>query len=142
MKSTGIIRRVDDLGRVVIPKEIRRTLRIHENDPMELFIADNCVCFRKYATNALMNYRAQIVAAANLCGLTVDVCDDQKYPLSSGFSTKYTDEERLFPIADVFNSDENIIGYVYTIGPVLNCDQRNMLLGIIQMVRAQMRTEI
>jgi hypothetical protein len=74
--------------------------------------------------------------------LTVDVCDDQKYPLSSGFSTKYTDEERLFPIADVFNSDENIIGYVYTIGPVLNCDQRNMILGIIQMVRAQMRAEI
>ena len=37
MKSTGIIRRVDELGRVVIPKEIRRTLRIREGDPLEIF---------------------------------------------------------------------------------------------------------
>ena len=37
MKATGIVRRVDDLGRIVIPKEIRRTLRIREGDPLELF---------------------------------------------------------------------------------------------------------
>lgn len=48
MKATGIIRRVDDLGRVVIPKEIRRTLRIREGDPLELFTEGNAVCFMKY----------------------------------------------------------------------------------------------
>ena len=49
MKATGIIRRIDDLGRIVVPKEVRRTLKIHENDPFELFIQDdNTVCFRKY----------------------------------------------------------------------------------------------
>ena len=37
MKATGIVRRIDDLGRVVIPKEIRRTLRIKEGDPLEIF---------------------------------------------------------------------------------------------------------
>ena len=37
MKATGIVRRIDDLGRVVVPKEIRRTLRIREGDPMEIF---------------------------------------------------------------------------------------------------------
>ena len=37
MKATGIVRRIDDLGRVVIPKEIRRTLRIREGDPLEIF---------------------------------------------------------------------------------------------------------
>ena len=37
MKATGIVRRVDDLGRVVIPKEIRRTLRIREGDPLEIY---------------------------------------------------------------------------------------------------------
>ena len=37
MKATGIVRRIDDLGRVVIPKEIRRTLRIRESDPLEIF---------------------------------------------------------------------------------------------------------
>ena len=37
MKATGIVRRIDDLGRVVIPKEIRRTMRIREGDPLEIF---------------------------------------------------------------------------------------------------------
>ena len=41
MKATGIVRRIDDLGRVVIPKEIRRTLKIREGDPLEIFIEDN-----------------------------------------------------------------------------------------------------
>lgn len=48
MKSTGIIRRIDDLGRVVIPKEIRRTLRIREGDPLELFTAHDGIFFKKY----------------------------------------------------------------------------------------------
>lgn len=49
MKSTGIIRRIDDLGRVVIPKEIRRTLRIKEGDPLEVFIQDGCLMYKKYS---------------------------------------------------------------------------------------------
>ena len=53
MKATGIVRRVDDLGRVVIPKEIRRNLGIHEGDPFEIFLHEDCVCFKKYTTNKL-----------------------------------------------------------------------------------------
>lgn len=50
MKATGIIRRVDDLGRVVIPKEIRRTLGIKEGEPMEIFTEkDGQVIFKKYS---------------------------------------------------------------------------------------------
>lgn len=50
MKATGIVRRIDDLGRIVIPKEIRRTLRIKEGDPLELFTTkDGEVVFKKYA---------------------------------------------------------------------------------------------
>lgn len=50
MKATGIIRRVDDLGRVVIPKEIRRTLRIREGDPLELYTSNQGeVIFKKYS---------------------------------------------------------------------------------------------
>lgn len=48
MKATGIIRRVDDLGRIVIPKEIRRSLRVREGDPMEIFLNGDEVIFRKY----------------------------------------------------------------------------------------------
>ena len=50
MKATGIVRRVDDLGRIVIPKEIRRTLRIREGDPLEIYTEkDGGVIFRKYS---------------------------------------------------------------------------------------------
>lgn len=48
MKATGIVRRVDDLGRIVIPKEVRRQLKIMEGTPMELFIDDDKVVFQKY----------------------------------------------------------------------------------------------
>ena len=48
MKATGIVRRVDDLGRIVIPKEIRRNMRLREGDAMEIFLEDNCVCLKKY----------------------------------------------------------------------------------------------
>lgn len=50
MKATGIIRRIDDLGRIVIPKEIRRTAHIREGDPLEIFLDDqNGVVFHKYS---------------------------------------------------------------------------------------------
>jgi len=50
MKATGIVRRIDDLGRVVIPKEIRRTLRIREGDPLEIFTdRDGEVILKKYS---------------------------------------------------------------------------------------------
>ena len=48
LKSTGIVRRIDDLGRVIIPKEQRRTLGIKEGDPLELFIYQDCLLFKKY----------------------------------------------------------------------------------------------
>ena len=48
MKQAGIIRRIDDLGRIVIPREIRNKLRIREDDPLEMFIRDNTVVLMKY----------------------------------------------------------------------------------------------
>ena len=56
MKATGIIRRIDELGRVVIPREIRRSLKIREGDPLEIFLEDNnCVCFKKYSALGSMS---------------------------------------------------------------------------------------
>ena len=48
MKTTGVIRRVDDLGRIIIPKSVRKELNIKEGEPRELFIDGNNVVFRKY----------------------------------------------------------------------------------------------
>ena len=50
MKATGIVRRIDELGRIVIPKEIRRTLRIRESDPMEIFTNhEGGIVLKKYS---------------------------------------------------------------------------------------------
>ena len=50
MKATGIVRRIDDLGRIVIPKEIRRTLRIRETDPLEIFTdKEGEIILKKYS---------------------------------------------------------------------------------------------
>ena len=62
MKATGIVRRVDDLGRIVIPKEIRRTLKIREGDPLEIYTEkDGGVIFRKYSPMGdLQDFAAQL----------------------------------------------------------------------------------
>jgi transcriptional pleiotropic regulator of transition state genes len=48
MKNTGIVRRVDDLGRIVLPKELRRTMDIKEGDPMEIFVDGESIVLKKY----------------------------------------------------------------------------------------------
>lgn len=53
MKATSIIRRIDDLGRVIIPKEIRRNVGIREGDPLEIFLHEDGVYLKKYTTNKL-----------------------------------------------------------------------------------------
>ena len=55
MKATGIVRQIDDLGRVVIPREIRRSLKIREGDSLEILIEKNCVCFKKYSALGLFS---------------------------------------------------------------------------------------
>ena len=55
MKATGIIRRVDDLGRIVIPKEIRKQLKIGENDPLEIFLSrDGEIILKPYRTDYIL----------------------------------------------------------------------------------------
>lgn len=51
MKATGIIRRVDDLGRVVIPKEIRKRMGIVDGEPMEIYLEDDAIVYKKYNAN-------------------------------------------------------------------------------------------
>lgn len=60
MKSTGIVRRVDELGRVVLPKEIRRTFDINEKDPLEIFIEDEKVILKKHKANMASHLSGEI----------------------------------------------------------------------------------
>ena len=70
MKATGIVRRIDDLGRVVIPKEIRRTMRIREGDPLEIYTnPDGEVIFKKYsAINEMSEGAAQAAEVISKLG--------------------------------------------------------------------------
>lgn len=67
MKATGIVRRIDDLGRVVIPKEIRRTMRIREGDPLEIYTdKDGGVIFKKYSLmGGLVDFAGQLCETLN-----------------------------------------------------------------------------
>lgn len=67
MKATGIVRRIDELGRIVIPKELRRTLHIKADDPIEIFTAeDGVIALRKYEpSNSVLSYLELLEAIIN-----------------------------------------------------------------------------
>lgn len=91
MKATGIVRRIDDLGRVVIPKEIRRTLRIREGDPLEIFVdRDGEVILKKYSPISELSDFAKEYAEAlyDSLGNAVLICDRDSYIAVAGGSKK------------------------------------------------------
>lgn len=91
MKATGIVRRIDDLGRVVIPKEIRRTLRIREGDPLEIFVArEGEVILKKYSPiNELGHFAAEYAEALyDSIHFPVFICDRDEVIALSGESKK------------------------------------------------------
>lgn len=91
MKATGIVRRIDDLGRVVIPKEIRRTLRIREGDPLEIFVdRDGEVILKKYSPISELGDFAKEYAEALFTSIDhgVLICDRDEYIAVAGESKK------------------------------------------------------
>ncbi len=98
MKATGIVRRIDDLGRVVIPKEIRRTLRIREGDPLEIFTAtDGEVIFKKYSPIGEMSTFAEQYAdvMSRISGLPTIICDRDHVIAAAGVSKREFLERRI-----------------------------------------------
>lgn len=91
MKATGIVRRIDDLGRVVIPKEIRRTLRIREGDPLEIFVdREGEVILKKYSPiNELGNFAKEYAEALfDSMQHPILICDRDEIIAVSGESKK------------------------------------------------------
>ena len=108
MKATGIVRRIDDLGRVVIPKEIRRNMGIREGDPLEIYTdREGCVIFKKYSPNNTNDVVVYLVNSAKALGFDIGVYDDLgTWRGGSRFGSVneriYLDDEKdeLIPIAD------------------------------------------
>ena len=98
MKATGIVRRIDDLGRVVIPKEIRRTMRIREGDPLEIFTDnDGEVIFKKYSPiGELGTFASQYADVLQKSGgYPVIVCDRDHVISVAGLPKKELLERRV-----------------------------------------------
>lgn len=103
MKATGIVRRIDDLGRVVIPKEIRRTLKIREGMPMEIFTdVSGEVILKKYSPVGEMSQLAQAYAEAlvSLTGLGAVVCDTEQIIAVAGSARKELLHKGIAPQLD------------------------------------------
>ena len=91
MKATGIVRRIDDLGRVVIPKEIRRTMRIREGDPLEIYTGTGGeVVFKKYSPmGELSTFAAEYAdALSGSTNLSVIICDRDHCIAAAGVAKK------------------------------------------------------
>lgn len=139
MKATGIVRRIDDLGRVVIPKEIRRTLRIREGDPLEIFVdRDGEVILKKYSPISELGDFAKEYAEAlfDSLGNPVLICDRDAYIAVAGGSKKDYLNKNISNLIEktmeernsvLMNNQENLSLYegseetisAYTIGPII-----------------------
>lgn len=98
MKATGIVRRIDDLGRVVIPKEIRRTLRIREGDPLEIFTdREGGIILKKYSPIGELSDFAKEYAEAlqQSIGHSVIICDRDTIISVAGITKKEYLEKRV-----------------------------------------------
>lgn len=139
MKATGIVRRIDDLGRVVIPKEIRRTLRIREGDPLEIFVdRDGEVILKKYSPISELSDFAKEYAEAlfDSLGNPVLICDRDTYITVAGSSKKDYLNRSISDLVESTMEDRNttletqktqislVDGFTeeiqsYTIGPIV-----------------------
>ena len=142
MKATGIVRRVDDLGRVVIPKEIRRTLKIREGDPLEIFLGeDNCVCFKRYSVLDSLTeetLRTAITMASNsalrpiaIYNTAVKLQGMENFP--TYVPTQWEFERKPFVFNNTYGvypvcADGDLVGYAV-------CDQQDMGCEMDMIVR-------
>lgn len=97
MKATGIVRRIDELGRVVIPKEIRRTLRIKEGDPLEIFTERDELMLKKYSPIRTLDQFSDATAKSlnDLSGKLTVICDTDEILHAYGEGKKELDGKHL-----------------------------------------------
>ena len=117
MKATGVVRRIDDLGRVVIPKEIRKTLRIKEGDPLEIFTEkDGGIILRKYSpigelTESATGYAETLSKTTGHIAFITD--KDTVIAVSGGSKKEYLEQnvsdelEQLMEDKEVYTSKDN-----------------------------------
>ena len=117
MKATGIVRRIDDLGRIVIPKEIRKTMHIREGAQLEIFTdSEGGVIFKKYSPMGEMNESVSdfAEAVAKITGNTVAVVDKDSVIAAAGGAKRDLIHKRLSEEAELLIESRK--PYIYKIG--------------------------
>lgn len=113
MKATGIVRRIDDLGRVVIPKEIRRTLRIREGDPLEIFTdREGEVILKKYSPIGELNefateYAESLYESTGYISIITD--RDTVVSVAGGSRKEYLDKRVSPELEKIMESKETYV---------------------------------
>ena len=112
MKATGIVRRIDDLGRIVIPKEIRRTLRIRESDPLEIFTShEGEIILKKYSPIGEMTTFAKQYAEslAQVSGHAALIADRDQFIAVSGGYKNYMNKSVGKALEEKMNNRETML---------------------------------
>ncbi len=124
MKATGIVRRIDDLGRVVIPKEIRRTMRIREGDPLEIYTdKDGGVIFKKYSLmGGLVDFAGQLCDTLNrTTGRLAVITDRDSVIAVSGVPRRELMEKSISPELERLMEGRQIYQYKEGESPIALC---------------------
>ena len=112
MKATGIVRRIDDLGRIVIPKEIRRTLRIRESDPLEIFTdREGEIILKKYSPIGEMSTFAKQYAEslAQVSGQMTLIADRDQFIAAAGGCKALLGKSISKALEEAIENRENIL---------------------------------
>ena len=126
MKATGIVRRIDDLGRVVIPKEIRRTMRIREGDPLEIYTdKDGGVIFKKYSLmGGLGDFAGQMCETLNKTTGKISVITDRDACIAvAGTPRRDLADKRISSELEQIMEGRQIYQYQEGVKPVPVCDE-------------------
>ena len=118
MKATGIVRRIDDLGRIVIPREIRRNLRIKEGDPLEIFTTtDGEVVFKKYQMHDDVEWQKAKEIVKTFTDLPFALYNnygDIEVFTKMGMPNYYDNRD-----GTIYNTEGDIAGFIYIDGDIL-----------------------
>lgn len=137
MKTTGVVRKIDDLGRIVIPKEIRRTLKIRDGESLEIFVDKEMVTLKKYSTMEDLQEVAKklLDAISNTTSKNIFVADRDNFIAGSGdMKKKFSNQAISSYLEEVLRDCENVLSkevkrielisgvegeYAYAVSPIL-----------------------